>query len=79
MAPAAEARRGLWAGAGTSVASDDTLGAMFWTRVAADAGQPAQLVKQGDVWTALTWKQVGDRVRELALGLLARGPGHSRR
>jgi hypothetical protein len=46
---------------------------MFWTRVAADAGQPAQLVKQGDVWTALTWKQVGDRVRELALGLLARG------
>ena len=55
------------------MASDDTLGAMFWIRVAADAGQPAQLVKQGDVWTALTWKQVGDRVRELALGLLACG------
>ena len=55
------------------MASDGTLSAMFWTRVAADAGQPAQLVKQGDGWTALSWKQVGDRVRELALGLLARG------
>ncbi len=53
--------------------SDGTLGTMFWTRVAADAGQPAQLVKQGTAWTTLSWRQVGERVRELALGLLVRG------
>ncbi len=73
MAPTAETRRGLSARLELPVASDDTLGAMFWTRVAADAGQPAQLVKRGDAWTVLTWKHVGDRVRGLALGLLARG------
>jgi long-chain acyl-CoA synthetase len=55
------------------VADDETLSTMFWTRVAADAGQPAQLIKRGEAWTPLTWREVGDRVRELALGLLARG------
>ena len=61
--------------AGTAMASDATLSAMFWTRVAADAGRAAHLVKQGEVWTPLTWRQVGERVREVALGLLARGRG----
>jgi long-chain acyl-CoA synthetase len=55
------------------VADDETLSTMFWTRVAAGAGEPAQLVKRGDAWMPLTWKEVGDCVRELALGLLARG------
>ena len=46
---------------------------MFWSRVGTDGPQPAQLVKHGASWTTLSWTQVGDRVREVALGLLARG------
>jgi long-chain acyl-CoA synthetase len=52
-------------------AGDKTLGQMFWARVEQSAGQPAQMVKKGDRWHTLTWAEVGERVRELALGLLA--------
>ena len=55
------------------MAAESTLSAMFWARVAADARAPAQLVKQGGSWITLSRQQVGDRVRELALGLVARG------
>lgn len=53
-----------------------TLTAMFWARVHADGHQTAQLVKHEASWTPLTWSQVGESVRELALGLLARGRRH---
>ncbi|MBI1845766.1 MAG: AMP-binding protein, partial [Candidatus Rokubacteria bacterium] len=46
---------------------------MFWARVERSAGAPAQMVKRAGGWETLTWAQVGDAVRELALGLLARG------
>ena len=51
--------------------ADETLGRMFWARVERSGGQPAQMVKRGGRWHTLTWAEVGERVRELALGLLA--------
>jgi long-chain acyl-CoA synthetase len=51
----------------------DTLGAMFWNRVEKSADRPAQMLKEGGVWKTLTWRQVGDIVREVALGLIALG------
>jgi long-chain acyl-CoA synthetase len=56
-----------------SVSDADTLDRMFWSRVEASAGLPAQLAKRGGRWTALDWTEVGTIVRELALGLLALG------
>ena len=53
--------------------ADDTLGRLFWRRVERSAGAPAQLSKRGSRWEALTWSQVGDAVREAALGLLVLG------
>jgi acyl-CoA synthetase (AMP-forming)/AMP-acid ligase II len=55
------------------MAADSTLSAMLWSRVAAGPDRPAQLVRRGAGWTALSRREVGDRVRELALGLIARG------
>lgn len=55
------------------MATESTLTAMFWARVAAGAHAPAQMVKHDGAWITLSRAQVGDRVRELALGLLARG------
>ena len=52
-----------------------TLAEMFWARVEASASSPAQLVKRGGAWVPLAWREVGDTVREVALGLLARGRG----
>ena len=51
----------------------ETLAAMFWSRVEKSADRPAQMLKQGGVWKTLTWREVGDTVRELALGLIALG------
>src|SRR5512134_958300 len=45
----------------------DTLATMFWSRVEKSAGRPAQMFKQGGVWNTLTWREVGDVVREVAL------------
>jgi long-chain acyl-CoA synthetase len=53
--------------------ADDTLARMFWNRVEKSESLPAQMVKRGDQWQALTWAQVGAVVRELALGLIALG------
>jgi long-chain acyl-CoA synthetase len=55
--------------------AEDTLARMFWSRVEKSADRPAQQFKQGAVWTTLTWREVGDAVRELALGLIALGCG----
>ncbi len=59
--------------------AQDTLARMFWSRVAASADRPAQQFKQAGAWQTLTWRQVGEIVEELALGLLALGrrPGEA--
>jgi len=51
----------------------DTLARMFWSRVEKSGDRPAQMLKQGGAWKTLTWREVGDIVRELALGLVALG------
>jgi long-chain acyl-CoA synthetase len=53
--------------------ADETLARMFWGRVASDADRPAQMIKEKGRWQTLAWSQVGETVRELALGLLALG------
>ena len=53
--------------------ADDTLARMFWTRVERGGGGPAQRFKRGGTWHTLTWREVGDIVREVALGLIALG------
>src|SRR5436189_6047341 len=51
----------------------DTLARLFWDRVGGSAGRPAQSFKHGAEWKTVTWREVGDLVRELALGLIALG------
>jgi long-chain acyl-CoA synthetase len=51
----------------------DTLARMFWEQVERSGDRPAQQFKHGAGWTTLTWREVGETVRELALGLLALG------
>src|SRR5438034_240781 len=51
----------------------ETLGTMFWSRVNKSAERPAQMFKREGAWTTLTWREVGEIVRELALGLAALG------
>jgi long-chain acyl-CoA synthetase len=53
--------------------ADETLARAFWTRVERSGPRPAQQFKHGDAWQTLSWKEVGDIVREVALGLLALG------
>ena len=53
--------------------ADDTLARMFWSRVERSADRPAQQFKQDGAWQTLTWRQMGEIVRELALGLIALG------
>jgi long-chain acyl-CoA synthetase len=52
---------------------DETLARMFWRRVEGSADRPAEMVKADGHWRTLAWREVGDTVRELALGLLALG------
>ena len=51
----------------------DTLARLFWDRVERSSDRPAQSFKQGAAWKTLTWREVGDIVREAALGLIALG------
>src|SRR5205814_6057892 len=51
----------------------ETLGTMFWSRVEKSADRPAHMSKRHGAWTTLTWREVGDVVREVALGLIALG------
>jgi long-chain acyl-CoA synthetase len=53
--------------------AQDTLARMFWDRVEKSNDRPAQQFKQDGTWKTLTWRQVGDVVREVALGLIALG------
>jgi long-chain acyl-CoA synthetase len=51
----------------------DTLARMFWDRVERSGDRPAQQFKQGADWKTITWREVGDVAREVALGLIALG------
>jgi long-chain acyl-CoA synthetase len=53
--------------------AEDTLAKLFWSRVERSGDRPAQQFKQGGAWQTRTWREVGDTVRELALGLIALG------
>ena len=53
--------------------ADETLAGMFWSRVERSADRSAQQWKQDGVWKTATWREVGDSVREAALGLIALG------
>src|SRR6266852_868118 len=55
--------------------AQETLARMFWSRVDRSATRPAQEFKRDGRWHTLTWRQAGDIVEELALGLLALGRG----
>jgi long-chain acyl-CoA synthetase len=51
----------------------ETMARMFWSRVEESGAMPAQQFKRGGAWLTLTWREVGEIVREVALGLLALG------
>ena len=51
----------------------ETLATMFWSRVDKSADGLAQMSKRHGGWTTLTWREVGEVVREVALGLIALG------
>src|SRR5712691_743374 len=53
--------------------AQETLARMFWSRVDHGANRPAQQFKRDGRWHTLTWRQIGDIVEEIALGLLALG------
>jgi long-chain acyl-CoA synthetase len=53
--------------------ANDTLARLFWSRVEGSGGGAAQQLKRDGAWRTLTWKDVGDSVRELAGGLIALG------
>ncbi len=57
----------------------DTLARLFWDRVEKSAERPAQSFKQNGAWQSLTWREVGDTVRQAALGLIALGRGKGER
>ena len=53
--------------------AEDTLARLFWDRVERGGDRPAQQFKHAGAWQTLTWRQMGQVVRELALGLIALG------
>ena len=53
--------------------ADQTLAQLFWARVERAPDRPAQQFKRGGPWITLTWREVGNAVREVALGLIALG------
>jgi len=59
--------------------SEQSLARMFWNRVEKSANAPGQQFKDRGAWKTLTWREVGDAVRELATGLIALGrrPGEA--
>ena len=53
--------------------SEQSLARMFWNRVEKSAGSPAQKFKEQGAWKTLTWREAGNAVREVAVGLVALG------
>ena len=56
---------------------EGTLARLFQDRVTRYGDRPAQRIKAGGAWTEVSWRALGDEVREVALGLLALGRGRS--
>src|SRR5262245_3347202 len=46
---------------------------MFFARAAGRGQRPAQLVKRGETWQAISWQAMSDSVRSIAKGLLTLG------
>ena len=46
---------------------------MFFARAASRGQRPAQLVKRGGTWQAISWQAMSDNVRNIAKGLLTLG------
>jgi long-chain acyl-CoA synthetase len=53
--------------------SDETLARVFWSRVERTPDRPAQQTRGSGGWVSATWREVGEAVREVALGLIALG------
>src|SRR3989441_1022980 len=53
--------------------ADQTLARMFWNRVELSRDKPAQQLKHRGAWKSLTWREVGEIVREVSTGLVALG------
>jgi long-chain acyl-CoA synthetase len=53
--------------------SPESLGALFWGRVAKTGERAAQRVKVDGVWRDVSWLALGGEVRNIALGLIALG------
>ena len=51
----------------------ETLAQVFWSRTERSADRPAQQFKRDGEWRVLTWRQLGQIVHEIALGLIALG------
>ena len=50
--------------------AEDTLARLFWSRVDRSGDRPAQQFKRGATWVTITYRELGEIVREMALGLL---------
>jgi long-chain acyl-CoA synthetase len=53
--------------------ADESLARMFWDRVRRLHDRAAQMVKADGGWREVSWRALGDEVREVALGLIALG------
>jgi long-chain acyl-CoA synthetase len=53
--------------------SQPSLGGLFWEQVRRLSDRPAQRVKIGGAWREVSWRALGEEVREVALGLIALG------
>ena len=53
--------------------ADDTLARLFWSRVERTPDRPAHQFKRDGSWQTITWREVGEIVREIATGLIALG------
>lgn len=51
----------------------DSVGRMFFERVASTPGREAYSYPSGDEWIKVTWAETGDRVTRIAAGLIALG------
>ena len=53
--------------------SPESLGRLFWDRVSRSGERAAQRVKVDGAWRDVSWRVLGEEVREVALGLIALG------
>ena len=53
--------------------SEDTLARMFWGRAESGGDRPAQQFKRDGTWVTVSARELGDIVREVALGLITLG------